>query len=968
MLQNKWLIKVICVCSMIPMLAMGCVTSTRGTGDYTREKVGEYKTKSEKVNSSPRVEITQRPTVENPDFKFKTYAEIIKKSYYTEKYVKKEKVKKTTSGGGFLALGVIGLVGGLFQMLGGALSQPSTTDTTLTDEEYDNKEEKADAKFSSGVNLMLLSIVPLIIGASTDKKSITSHRVVDRYERTHTKSNNTGKIVPQPNLKVSATLKDAAVHSMITITTDGNSEATFRADELLARAIPTLKTIPENTSIIIEQNGSNKAEHTMTFEKALAIMSHGKIDWAKGPEGLTPFPQASLKIIGSSKAGETITLRLHVSNKNGKGDCYRLQGMVESNEDIFKRRILIGRLPKGQEITIEDRVDIPRGWMDRAIPLNIVFTELYSNIPDPLQAQLFIEGLPRPALAYSYQIIDDGRGNSVGNGDGQLQKGEAVDIEVTVNNTGADVAKNTRVQIDFIGKPDSGLRIVGNKKSFVLGNLQPNESKKCFFTLNAKKNTRANSIKLELKISEINFRVSTVDNLDVKIGAPTTVKILTINKTGYVLTDELAVRNGASADTAKLYGVPKNSAINIVGQLGDWYKVDLGNNQTGWVAKNSINLKAPANTPTTNVAATPMVIKVMQKSAPFIVVASPAKDVINTTETSIKIIGAVRDDRSVEKVDFVLNGQKLKTLSTRGINVVEKPDTIKQPVPRYGFEQEINLDIGKNEIKIIATDDEKLTNIPYTIIVNRTIEQGEVRVLVVGISDYNDPNINSLPYAEVDAQSIVDFFKNNSRSFVKPENITYLSGANATSRNIRRSISQLAKKTKKEDMVIFYYAGHGDVGKHPTNNAEYYLIPVDAEKDDLFASAMELSEVQRLWGAVISKRKIFIADACNSGGFTNIRGEVSGFEQGMGEGTIVMTASNKGEKALEDPTLKHGLFTYYLLKGLQGEANNDNDKRISITELKKYIDDNVPNKARELGSKQTPVIKIETSGEIYLTK
>ena len=95
---------------------------------------------------------------------------------------------------------------------------------------------------------------------------------------------------------------------------------------------------------------------------------------------------------------------------------------------------------------------------------------------------------------------------------------------------------------------------------------------------------------------------------------------------------------------------------------------------------------------------------------------------------------------------------------------------------------------------------------------------------------------------------------------------------------------------------------------------------------------------------------------------------MDGFEKGMGEGTIVMTASSRGQKAIEEPKLKHGLFTYYLLQGLTGLADVDGDKRVSISELKKFIDREVPNKAKELGSAQTPVFKIETSGEIYLTK
>jgi uncharacterized caspase-like protein len=275
--------------------------------------------------------------------------------------------------------------------------------------------------------------------------------------------------------------------------------------------------------------------------------------------------------------------------------------------------------------------------------------------------------------------------------------------------------------------------------------------------------------------------------------------------------------------------------------------------------------------------------------------------------------------------------------------------------------------MGMNEIKIIAYDDEGLTR-HQTIKVTRIPQRGETHLLAIGISNYEDQGIKKLPFAEEDTKAIVDFYRNNPTSPMKADNITTLYGKQATSRNIRKAIGDLAKRAKEYDTVIFYYAGHGDVGKHPNKGTEYYLIPADAEKEDLFSTAIELSETQRLWSAVTSKRKVFIADACNSGGFTDLRGDVDGFESGMGEGTIVMTASSRGQKAIEDSKLKHGLFTYFLLLGLAGKADTDGDKRISISELKKYLDKEVPNKARELGAAQNPVIKIETSGEIYLTK
>ncbi|MEK7449498.1 MAG: caspase family protein [Planctomycetota bacterium] len=968
MSKRKCWSKTICVLTGISLLVnSSCVTSTRNLGEFKEEMVSERKVKSEEMTNPPVVEITKKPSAAEPEIGVKVTAEMIRRDSFVQKYEKSEKIEQITSGKGLMILGGISMGTGLVSWIINTVQ--ATEDTTLSDAENKENEDKYLPKAKQGLQILAVGLIPLIVGSATEKKTISSYRSVGSSENNITRDTNLNRIVPASNLTVNTSVQNDQVIRSASATTDGKGLAVLKIDNLLWEVIANSPKLPDNLTVAIEPQNGRKTNLPLTIEEAVAIMSHGKVDWSRGPEGLTPYPETRLSIGGSSKAGETATLTIAISNQKGKGDCYRIQALVKSDETLFNRRILIGHLKVGEEITVEDKVEIPRLWTDRVIPLTISFTELYNNIPDPLEARVVIEGLPRPGLAYSYQIIDDGTGNSVGNGDGQAQKGEALDIEVTVNNIGSVPAKNTQAQISFVSAPGEGVSIQRN--NFSLGDLAPNESKKERFTIGIKKIAQANEFKLNLEIKEQDFNVSTTDTVNIKIGALTESKPMALSpKQAYVTSEEMAVYGGAGAESVVRFRLKKDSPLTVTGQLGDWYKVDLGNNRTGWVTKNNIDFTAPKSVPATTATATatPTVIEVMQKAPPLIVVANPQKTVVETTDPSIKIVGTVGDDRSVEKIDILLNGQVLKSLTTRGISVVERPGgATDEKVTTYHFEQEVTLVPGLNEIRIIAADDEGLTR-SHLIKVTKIEVMGEVHLLVIGISNYEDPNIKDLPYAEEDARAILEFFRENTRSPVKPENITSITGKEATAKNIRKAIGQLAKKSKKEDMVIFYYAGHGDVGKHPNQGVEYYLIPVDAEKEDLFSTAMELSEAQRLWSAVTSKRKIFIADSCNSGGFTDLRGDVDGFEKGMGEGTIVMTASSRGQKALEDSRLKHGLFTYYLLEGLNGQANKDADNRVSITELKEYLDKNVPEKAREIGSAQTPVIKIESSGELYLTK
>ena len=51
---------------------------------------------------------------------------------------------------------------------------------------------------------------------------------------------------------------------------------------------------------------------------------------------------------------------------------------------------------------------------------------------------------------------------------------------------------------------------------------------------------------------------------------------------------------------------------------------------------------------------------------------------------------------------------------------------------------------------------------------------------------------------------------------------------------------------------------------------------------------------------------------------------------------------------------KHGIFSYYLMKGLEGKADSNNDKKITNGELLAYMDENISQKASELGRQQNP--------------
>ena len=86
---------------------------------------------------------------------------------------------------------------------------------------------------------------------------------------------------------------------------------------------------------------------------------------------------------------------------------------------------------------------------------------------------------------------------------------------------------------------------------------------------------------------------------------------------------------------------------------------------------------------------------------------------------------------------------------------------------------------------------------------------------------------------------------------------------------------------------------------------------------------------------------------------------------------IIAFAGSKGNQISSSyPEKEHGLFTYYLLKGLRGPADTDNDKTITLGELYSYVTTNVSKVSRRKGIEQTPVIMpvFDTLKDIHISK
>jgi len=356
------------------------------------------------------------------------------------------------------------------------------------------------------------------------------------------------------------------------------------------------------------------------------------------------------------------------------------------------------------------------------------------------------------------------------------------------------------------------------------------------------------------------------------------------------------------------------------------------------------------------------------KIPPVILVVSP-REGWETEATAVALSGVIQDDQGLEALEISINDEKLKTYWV-GVD----PSTGQEAAKRLEFQERVPLRKGENRIKINAVDVEGF--FAEKIVSVRSVEKKRnVWAVVIGINGY--PNIRRLKYAVNDAMAFCNHLVEYNQ--VPKENVVLLLDEEANLTRLRSALGvYLKNEASKEDMVIIYFAGHGATEREATSpdgdGLEKYLLPYDVDPKELYATAMPMEEISRLFSRIRSDRLVFIVDTCYSGAsggrtisVTDIRAGISdGFLDRItgGKGKIILTASGANEVSAESDELQHGIFTHFLIKGLQGQADSDGDGLITVDEVYTYVSKQVPQATNQ---EQHPVKKGIVEGPLVLS-
>jgi uncharacterized caspase-like protein len=243
----------------------------------------------------------------------------------------------------------------------------------------------------------------------------------------------------------------------------------------------------------------------------------------------------------------------------------------------------------------------------------------------------------------------------------------------------------------------------------------------------------------------------------------------------------------------------------------------------------------------------------------------------------------------------------------------------------------------------------------------------EKYAVVIGVSHYKDSSIQQLHFADRDAQAIREFLLSPEGGRFKPDKIAYLVNEEATLKNIRTALYTFLTAARQQDLVLIYFAGHGQPDPHDPRNL--YLLPYDTETYNMGGTAFPMWEVQDVFSRVIKAQRIVtFTDACHSRGISGESAE--GPSQGRGTAgwrrdaqagpgnnlfnqylaryagdnqRAVLTASDISEYSMEGASWGggHGVFTHFLLEGLRGKADRNADGTVTAGELFDYVQERV---------------------------
>ena len=334
----------------------------------------------------------------------------------------------------------------------------------------------------------------------------------------------------------------------------------------------------------------------------------------------------------------------------------------------------------------------------------------------------------------------------------------------------------------------------------------------------------------------------------------------------------------------------------------------------------------------------------------------------------------ITENITVNKPDFEIEGKILDNSDKIFIEI----DGITSEVIGEKFKIKRYSPVDQ-QIKIVAIDkygnrsNEKIINVRVDVKDTKVVDleplnplkvKSEINsssvALIIGIEKYE--NTPAAKYASLDAKYFTEYSKNIFG--VDAKNIKLLTDEQANLSNTNSAIFKWLPSKIKENQtdLIIFYSGHGLAS---ADGKSKYILPSNVDPDLLSRTALSRNEFFDQIISLKPKSVTIFFDTCYSG---VSRDEemllasakplmiVAEDENKLPDNFTIFTASKPDQISSGLKEAKHGIFSYYLMKGLEGNADINKDFKITNGELLAYMNKNVSEKALDLGRQQNPLL------------
>jgi hypothetical protein len=240
--------------------------------------------------------------------------------------------------------------------------------------------------------------------------------------------------------------------------------------------------------------------------------------------------------------------------------------------------------------------------------------------------------------------------------------------------------------------------------------------------------------------------------------------------------------------------------------------------------------------------------------------------------------------------------------------------------------------------------------------------------VLVGVNEYEDKaNYGQLRVCVKDVGAIYERLITGGLDPARVRLLTDDKSELPTRENILVALKSIADATEPDDLLLFYYSGHGD-----EDGGEGYLVARNGRRLVLRDTAVPISRVKEIMEQASARAKVIILDACHSGADIGGKGPkpMSAefirrvFQQA--EGLAILSSCKQGQLSYEWRENECSVFTYFLLEAFTGKADRDEKGFVTVQDANRHVTGGVKLWASQRNLSQTPTLQYTVAGDIIL--